>query len=62
VVVTPAAPVAATPKQLNIPVRALWDYVGQTETELSIGKGDTFTVIEKDDEGTHYDPSLSKVK
>lgn len=50
VVVTPAAPVAATPKQLNIPVRALWDYVGQTETELSIGKGDTFTVIEKDDE------------
>jgi hypothetical protein len=42
-------------------VRALWDYVGQTETELSIGKGDTFTVIEKDDEGTHYDPSLSRV-
>jgi hypothetical protein len=55
VVVPPVAPAAAVaPTQLSIPVRALWDYVGQTETELSIAKGDTFTVIEKDDEGTAF--------
>lgn len=48
-----AAPVspAPTPRGPALKVRALFDYTGETQPELSFKKGDIITVTEKDESG-----------
>jgi hypothetical protein len=50
VVAAPVSP-APTPRGPALKVRALFDYTGETEPELSFKKGDIITVTEKDESG-----------
>lgn len=44
-------PIAQSPSKSGTMVRALFDYAGETEAELSFKKGDMIRVTEKDDSG-----------